>query len=160
MSLLERVYPRVCGEAGVLWAMMDLRAGLSPRVRGSRPPDRRRPPVPGSIPACAGKPSLRRAAETMLWVYPRVCGEATPEPIQRVLHAGLSPRVRGSHGRRLHHDAGDGSIPACAGKPRAPVARGRAHVAGLSPRVRGSQTRRRCHDCQKGSIPACAGKPT
>ena len=90
----------------------------------------------------------------------------------------LSPRVRGS--RRLAHRGGDrsGSIPACAGEPRAtpritpgpgvyPRVCGGAEISGhaidsasgLSPRVRGSRVPSHRHWRGRGSIPACAGEP-
>ena len=51
-----RVYPRVCGGADLLTADQFNVQGLSPRVRGSRSPDRRSVQRAGSIPACAGEP--------------------------------------------------------------------------------------------------------
>ena len=98
------------------------------------------------------------------------------DPIIR--EVGPSPRVRGNPRRRCACGARYGSIPACAGKPRAcctartarrvhPRVCGETtqHVhppsqsAGPSPRVRGNPA----HHCRgsprRGSIPACAGKP-
>ena len=91
-----RVYPRVCGEAVENLVAGDHRRGLSPRVRGSR-----RVPVGehrhrGSIPACAGKPPIRRGGCQSARVYPRVCGEAPSKRTLLPSDAGLSPRVRGS----------------------------------------------------------------
>ena len=51
------VYPRVCGEAVVEERQRHAVRGLSPRVRGSRVIVRSYRDEPGSIPACAGKPS-------------------------------------------------------------------------------------------------------
>ena len=53
---IDRVYPRVCGEADSAPRKMTISQGLSPRVRGSRRQRVRRRPARGSIPACAGKP--------------------------------------------------------------------------------------------------------
>ena len=86
--------------------------------------------------------------------------------------------MRGSHRRPSVLLVAVGSIPACAGQPRA-AARGltlppvyprvcgaalkeaseRSLHEGLSPRVRGSQTRRFQRGVIRGSIPACAGQP-
>ncbi len=70
------VYPRVCGEACPVTAVIDPVMGLSPRVRGSRHAQPVRDDSAGSIPACAGKPSLASLISCMWRVYPRVCGEA------------------------------------------------------------------------------------
>ena len=91
---------------------------------------------------------------------------------------GPSPRVRGSPHGPLVRPLVDGSIPACAGKPRArwPARPGRPvhprvcgeavarwmmlqQVSGPSPRVRGSRADRRGQPRGSRSIPACAGKP-
>ena len=92
--------------------------------------------------------------------------------------AGLSPHVRGNRISRRPKAGCMGSIPACAGEPRAPgpmprwcqvyprmcggtvpdgdsARRGR----GLSPHVRGNPIPHlRCRHCPR-SIPACAGEP-
>ena len=173
-----RVYPRVCGEASRRRRSLSSSRGLSPRVRGSLSAAPLALQLPGSIPACAGKPSWRRSSRSARGVYPRVCGEAGCPWIHPRRKEGLSPRVRGSPaGDRPQADR-DGSIPACAGKPGAeranktgrrvyPRVCGEAvrlpallhRHAGLSPRVRGSPDRRRAGHARRGSIPACAGKP-
>ena len=152
--------------------------GLSPRVRGNPPSARAGGSHPGSIPACAGEPSVARLCTRKAWVYPRVCGGT--DAIGHVLAApsGLSPRVRGNlrheHGRQQSYR----SIPACAGEPtRTPSRRlcprvyprvcggtryYRRVVAlkqGLSPRVRGNLGRVAVRLRVPGSIPACAGEP-
>ena len=55
------VYPRVCGGAFTMILVCYIPLGLSPRVRGSRPPRESGLTVPGSIPACAGEPRRRRS---------------------------------------------------------------------------------------------------
>ena len=152
--------------------------GLSPRVRGSLRLPHVVSEILGSIPACAGKPCSKATVRRWQRVYPRVCGEAALPITVTSLAKGLSPRVRGSR----HLDDGvsgdDGSIPACAGKPRLPArARGSCGVyprvcgeaysslltnwrrQGLSPRVRGSRLALPLVTVSVGSIPACAGKP-
>ena len=68
------VYPRVCGGTATAISMAIAVAGLSPRVRGNHTKLLVRHCPPGSIPACAGEPSIRRASQPPHGVYPRVCG--------------------------------------------------------------------------------------
>ena len=75
------------------------------------------------------------------------------------ISAGLSPRVRGSHGWSGGLDQCYGSIPACAGEPEYPDG-SYDEAAGLSPRVRGSRPRHLRAGGEQGSIPACAGEPS
>ena len=178
VSRSVRVYPRVCGETGVARALLGKAAGLSPRVRGNLRASGRRGAIPGSIPACAGKPPPARQTLKPEWVYPRVCGETASDRHRDGSSAGLSPRVRGNLRVDVLLNAHIGSIPACAGKPRLPrawtVARRvyprvcgetaacrqkRQPLPGLSPRVRGNRQHSRRRDQRRGSIPACAGKP-
>ena len=112
------VYPRVCGEASVTIPPAGKASGLSPRVRGSPAYRRRARTLPGSIPACAGKPRCGQPWSPACWVYPRVCGEAAGRPSCATGLRGLSPRVRGSPQEEGVEVASQGSIPACAGKPR------------------------------------------
>ena len=91
---------------------------------------------------------------------------------------GRSPRARGSPRAGEAPGPLGGSIPACAGEPRAdsrlsavvavdPRVRGgavcpcagRAVSGGRSPRARGSQNDKNGGHPQEGSIPACAGEP-
>ena len=152
--------------------------GLSPRVRGNLPPAFRRLCRPGSIPACAGEPLSAMTSVLPDRVYPRVCGGTAQSGPPAAQCAGLSPRVRGNldlAGRRIRER---GSIPACAGEPKARFVSdsqrwvyprvcggtvGRCHShntpPGLSPRVRGNHPGGNCGDAQPGSIPACAGEP-
>ena len=111
-------------------------------------------------------------------VHPRVCGEASFVVPGRVAHPGPSPRVRGSLEARIRLEVDEGSIPACAGKPRSYARTGRGsevhprvcgeavrartgpdRVTGPSPRVRGSPAAPVQSASATGSIPACAGKP-
>ena len=154
----EGLYPRVCGGTPLDSNPRLPVRGLSPRVRGNRPPTPARHGGIGSIPACAGEPSSASTIPCAMAVYPRVCGGtvALQAVVERRL--GLSPRVRGNRQqwRRRAYDAG--SIPACAGEPTTSagalpsasvyprVCGGTAvsppsapHSHGLSPRVRGNQ---------------------
>ena len=119
----EKPNPRVCGEAAITDSNTDLKKGPSPRVRGSRSSRRASRIEYGSIPACAGKPRKHRAGIIHVEVHPRVCGEAAVSTCDRAAYQGPSPRVRGSHSRLHARSDGQGSIPACAGKPRRRPAR-------------------------------------
>ncbi len=172
------VYPRVCGGTDQFPQYAPHQDGLSPRVRGNLRGGCRYRHRAGSIPACAGEPSVQYKTSMASTVYPRVCG-GTEDCIE-VLEAiqGLSPRVRGNRG--LPPGAADGlrSIPACAGEPTgyvveyrvgrvyprvcggtiAPAGRPRP-PKGLSPRVRGNRVVPLRKGPREGSIPACAGEP-
>ena len=92
----HEVHPRVCGEACPMPFRPLCTAGPSPRVRGSHRWGGWPVAPVGSIPACAGKPALARAVNSVRSVHPRVCGEAGPNGCGRVSIKGPSPRVRGS----------------------------------------------------------------
>ena len=136
------VHPRVCGEASEILIAARPYMGPSPRVRGSPQRDDRPLGLWGSIPACAGKPIYRIGGATSGGVHPRVCGEAALARAVPALGPGPSPRVRGSPVAVIPVPAWNGSIPACAGKPR------------HRPRPRAERLR-----ALGRSIPACAGKP-
>ena len=169
----------MCGETIRISLQFLFRMGLSPRVRGNRLQFTDALFRSGSIPACAGKPSFWHYVVTLHTVYPRVCGETPRALAMAVVAMGLSPRVRGNHDMNRPKLSGEGSIPACAGKPP----RGRrmcrqkgvyprvcgetsssivSTVAprGLSPRVRGNLLSLAPGAGPSRSIPACAGKPT
>ena len=112
-----RVYPRVCGGTECRSSRRASTTGLSPRVRGNRPPGAEPPSTSGSIPACAGEPEGNLAAATAVRVYPRVCGGTSLHADYQTQRQGLSPRVRGNPWRWFSHRPDVGSIPACAGEP-------------------------------------------
>ena len=152
------VYPRVCGGTVVDLDDQEAEEGLSPRVRGNR----RRAVYPdlrlGSIPACAGEPSLGPGKNTRCQVYPRVCGGTVIELFGGFAYEGLSPRVRGN--RDLHQCARASTrvYPRVCGGTQV-VSHISALSAGLSPRVRGNRGKGRTRNGRLGSIPACAGEP-
>ena len=90
------VYPRVCGGTARPMRSQTCIPGLSPRVRGNRPPNALPDLHPGSIPACAGEPSTVFAITATPTVYPRVCGGTCDQPMYIAQSSGLSPRVRGN----------------------------------------------------------------
>ena len=169
----------MCGEARLFLGGDAEVQGLSPRVRGSHCRVGHFNVLIGIIPACAGKPQIRRYSFHASRDYPRVCGEAVKWAAARPRAMGLSPRVRGSQlwGQML--PVFGRIIPACAGKPTL-RARPRPRVwdyprvcgeagegrqwryldTGLSPRVRGSHAPAVQPHLREGIIPACAGKPT
>ena len=173
------VDPRVCGGAVAAATWRLLRGGRSPRVRGSQVGHSGLHVRIGSIPACAGEPGQGAPRGRPSGVDPRVCGGASIPTMKDTPAKGRSPRVRGSQVLR-HADAGlQGSIPACAGEPRAEprwlgevgvdprVCGGAALTAltserarGRSPRVRGSHKWVYPIFRDMRSIPACAGEPS
>ena len=152
--------------------------GLSPRVRGNRL-CRPSPSSPqGSIPACAGEPSIREGKRQPEEVYPRVCGGTIGSTRRRTFVNGLSPRVRGNLAVSQPATSSRRSIPACAGEPPSVqhgavsqrvyprvcggTVRGRIYIPhrhGLSPRVCGNLTALTRSAVPPRSIPACAGEP-
>ena len=174
-----RVYPRVCGGTKPSARDLDMRQGLSPRVRGNRPAERPAVTRSGSIPACAGEPRLQHVLLGGVGVYPRVCGGTPTTPRTARAWQGLSPRVRGNPRAATRSRWCPRSIPACAGEPSPSTGwasqtrvyprvcggtRSSAKCAicslGLSPRVRGNPALEEPKPVLEGSIPACAGEPT
>ena len=172
------VYPRECGAARSCQCRQHWRHGLSPRVRGSLPDNRRAAKQVGSIPASAGQPCRRGAHMDIHTVYPRECGAAHVMPPIVGTGTGLSPRVRGSPDQLLRMEVRPGSIPASAGQPLVGVQNAcqslvyprecgaaveprpfRPKDTGLSPRVRGSHHGDKPGRMRQGSIPASAGQP-
>ena len=136
-SLLAAVHPRVCGEHLRGGAILDDRAGSSPRVRGTPPAPPRPPHKPRFIPACAGNTSSAAARRTPPAVHPRVCGEHPPPPPESpAKRRAVHPRVCGEH-----------------------VMTGLEHAVavGSSPRVRGTPSHSRAGRRPSRFIPACAG---
>ena len=148
---------RVCGGTRRRGSIKVDWRGLSPRVRGNRPGRPGDDIEEGSIPACAGEPTMAADGEAPPAVYPRVCGEPSPavpsrrppsvyprvcggtdfQPSKGHMGIGLSPRVRGNPCLPVVEPIYTGSIPACAGNPAGQL---------------GIETSNR-------SIPACAGEP-
>ena len=135
-----RVYPRVCGGTDRTSTTNSSPWGLSPRVRGNHLLLLQQVFVIGSIPACAGEPSAPIACMMRSTVYPRVCGGTESGMTQAKQSNGLSPRVRGNRHAAGADRGACGSIPACAGEPRALYGmhkRGRVY-----PRVCGGTSKR------------------
>ena len=177
-SQAKWVYPRVCGGTSPIPASQSLGSGLSPRVRGNQDGLSVTKTIKGSIPACAGEPTICTGRRPTRRVYPRVCGGTSSGRADSVAWPGLSPRVRGNLAQYHRAPMSRGSIPACAGEPTGRTGRegssrvyprvcggtvdrvdGSAWIAGLSPRVRGNPAELVDRGVDHGSIPACAGEP-
>ena len=174
----QGVHPRVCGESGPFNHGPALAEGPSPRVRGILIQRDLEGMGSGSIPACAGNPESSRPITSRPRVHPRVCGESDSTDTATVARLGPSPRVRGIPGRAAGRALSPGSIPACAGNPRAsapevesdwvhPRVCGESEGTdyyggdkpGPSPRVRGIRRSTYRPSVRARSIPACAGNP-
>ena len=90
------VHPRACGERPADQVPGKVKAGSSPRVRGTVVLTPTRSCRLRFIPARAGNGSLVTSGNITVTVHPRACGErfALPEP--SITHTGSSPRVRGT----------------------------------------------------------------
>ena len=152
--------------------------GLSPHGRGNRRRVLSAMPSRGSIPARAGEPSARCAAQIRPWVYPRTGGGTRVPTLSAVGYYGLSPHGWGNHVRVFRPLVPFGSIPARAGEPAGGAGAGRGrgvyprtgggttswHVIGsaggsLSPHGRGNLLKLPDTRLSIGSIPARAGEP-
>ena len=129
------VYPRACGETGMMWAQKTREKGLSPRMRGNQFLLQFHERGVGSIPAHAGKPPPVHAVAARGRVYPRACGETCTCRAASCSIWGLSPRMRGNPGPGSGAKESRGSIPAHAGKPSVQVRSGWA--SGVYPRACG-----------------------
>ena len=90
------VHPRVCGERAHVLHASTLRAGSSPRVRGTGRRQLRGDRPHRFIPACAGNGKTAKRSSCLTTVHPRVCGERV-KPLSAIrLKSGSSPRVRGT----------------------------------------------------------------
>ena len=170
------VHPRVCGERWRRTEAAEECAGSSPRVRGTPAPAFRSISDCRFIPACAGNAIQRCPWIDGPAVHPRVCGERIEEAERNALHAGSSPRVRGTRHRLHGSPQPQRFIPACAGNasssspprnartvhPRVCGERASRHSPacmnrGSSPRVRGTRIRASSSAVHGRFIPACAG---
>ena len=130
-----------------------------------------------NIPAYAGKTDRKRNRVQAAGEHPRVCGENRPLRGCWGGGEGTSPRMRGKHFLIVDPCAGDGNIPAYAGKtlqlqpdqvileehPRVCGENSRRPAPcgtfiGTSPRMRGKRFTASGPGCGGGNIPAYAGK--
>ena len=161
--LRREVYPRGCEGTLRCCHVNPSNRGLSPRVRGNLAVAAAdvafRETCPSrSIPAGAGEPVAYIRAEGVPEVYPRGCGGTRGNGQPGPTGWGLSPRVRGNHGRGSDSTLESRSIPAGAGGTTG-EGRIRRWSRGLSPRVRGNLECFSLRRKSRGSIPAGAGEP-
>ena len=116
-TLPFRVYPHVCGAAGLDDSVSHICRGLSPRVWGSPVMTTSTKESKGSIPTCVGQPKPAGSAGCAREVYPHVCGAASGHTRRAIAEGGLSPRVWGSQREALAYRTKQRSIPTCVGQP-------------------------------------------
>ena len=133
----QAVHPRVCGEQDFMEARTLIEAGSSPRVRGTEFTGCQTATACRFIPACAGNSAVCDAGLSADAVHPRVCGEQFRAARVKRIHAGSSPRVRGTDQIDTMKCRRGRFIPACAGNSgRLP---GAVISATVHPRVCGEQ---------------------
>ncbi len=138
MTRWTAVHPRVRGAHPNPKKEGGVRAGPSPRARGSRGEGGGGGGSARSIPACAGLTRGRGARGVGAAVHPRVRGAHRTRFCVSAPFRGPSPRARGSRERRDRPARGPRSIPACAGltqqpRPRVAAVRSIPACAGLTP---------------------------
>ena len=101
----SRDYPRVRGGTGAATILAASYLGLSPRARGNQCHFLHHVDVSGTIPACAGEPTLIPALMCVRRDYPRVRGGTLLLADDWVRLTGLSPRARGNPSQRSDADA-------------------------------------------------------
>ena len=136
-DIARRDHPRVCGEHPAVIAALNVEAGSSPRVRGTRLLGIGTGVGAGIIPACAGntRDFWRKCSD--VGDHPRVCGEHRRWPCADGRRPGIIPACAGNtrecsvfpsmprdHPRVCGEHAQDGS--------------NRTVIEGSSPRVRGT----------------------
>ena len=111
----SRDHPRACGEHSTLTRSSTIRAGSSPRMRGTPFHRRENPRYRGIIPAHAGNTHTASSQFQRIWDHPRACGEHVLWSRPAISAGGSSPRMRGTPGRSLRWPAIWRIIPAHAG---------------------------------------------
>ena len=153
-------------------------AGPSPRWRGDRMTGVPEATRHGTIPALAGRPSIRPRASARRWDHPRAGGETHKPAPGSDPRQGPSPRWRGDRRVICSIWRRSRTIPALAGRPEPcpyrtsaasdhPRAGGETFFAGSrdhrrrgpSPRWRGDLPRAASARCRRRTIPALAGRP-
>ena len=151
------VHPRGCGERSFRNFPENVRAGSSPRVRGTVIARNLQGKNSRFIPAGAGNGQLEELKHIMGSVHPRGCGERKPAEFDECINYGSSPRVRGTVVHLMFGNIIKRFIPAGAGNGGRICRRGRAWSvhprgcgersvvvgraegpSGSSPRVRGT----------------------
>ena len=151
-------HPRVCGEHMGLPSANCIRAGSSPRVRGTLAPPFRTEVGLRIIPACAGNTHRNPIVFHAPSHHPRVCGEHPLGEKHMANETGSSPRVRGTLPAGHGADRSWRIIPACAGNTHIPDS---PHDGGADhPRVCGEHAWRPSSiSAMRGSSPRVRGTP-
>ena len=171
-------YPRMHGETVFRNCFRMNRSGLSPHARGNRCRSRSSGAEAGTIPACTGKPDESGVGGEQDGDYPRMHGETCGAPPPESSEKGLSPHARGNRLDLALVIGGQGTIPACTGKPtarRSPAFAWKDYPRmhgetiercgalfdgeGLSPHARGNRYCALNQMVLVRTIPACTGKP-
>ena len=170
-------HPRSRGENGGAHEGAHPGQGSSPLTRGKHLQPAQLHRRPGLIPAHAGKTDGRLDPYRWQRAHPRSRGENLMQSGVGVMRMGSSPLTRGKPPHRLGVGAGNGLIPAHAGKTASTTwcsKSGRAHprsrgenligcvglagLAGSSPLTRGKQFEVASNRVRRRLIPAHAGK--
>ena len=150
-------HPRSRGENMAMASSSSTMRGSSPLTRGKRGSSRGPSSCPGLIPAHAGKTLRSRLSTSSHRAHPRSRGENPPAVGLRPPPEGSSPLTRGKRSREAHTRAGQGLIPAHAGK----TAYGNrpAQALGAHPRSRGENGAAAFSNFERaGSSPLTRGK--
>ena len=166
----------MCGEHDQSDALLPMRQGSSPHVRGALCDVADSDEHAGIIPACAGSTVRACSLRLVMWDHPRMCGEHWMLALTVDGEEGSSPHVRGARVDFLPDQLEVGIIPACAGSTCAvscPLPSVRDHprmcgehawfeacrveLEGSSPHVRGARSLPAMPCGVRGIIPACAG---
>jgi len=153
-----------------------MKAGSSPRVRGTDGMQGSIATRSRFIPACAGNGGGSTCQRQLGSVHPRVCGEREAPPRNWVPMGGSSPRVRGTGSVTVWRRTKARFIPACAGNGIMHAATAMINPVhprvcgerlwldsdsvgpnGSSPRVRGTDHLHGILAEPRRFIPACAG---
>ena len=115
VTVIFRDHPRVCGEHWTGSTCATVRAGSSPRMRGTLSSALFAWQFDGIIPAYAGNTRNPRKGQHQSWDHPRVCGEHFRVSCLSAVVQGSSPRMRGTPFRLGVVVFDVGIIPAYAG---------------------------------------------
>ena len=110
----------MCGEHVVLFCVMPVASGSSPRVRGTRQSSPHGYRLTGIIPACAGNTRRSRIRRKDSRDHPRVCREHVMDVGDSTVEPGSSPRVRGTLPARHQSKGGKRDHPRVCGEHRFP----------------------------------------
>ena len=141
----------------MIWRVVSMAVGSSPRVRGEVSAGNTLTKTPGIIPAGAGRRPRWRRAWRPPWDHPRGCGEKRLAPGRRGWSVGIIPAGAGRRRRPRRAGPGCGDHPRGCGE-KLSTRWASAFAMGSSPRVRGEASCRNRSALRAGIIPAGAGR--